>query len=178
MNAQNAESGTSRKTKEFYSLMKTCLITIAAVSLLRLFVFEFVNVEKTSMYPTINDGDKLFVLKAAYIFSQPQRGDIAIVKISDSESYVKRVIGRPGETIEIKDSTVYINGLQINEDYLPPGLEYPDFPLTAVPEDSYFLIGDNRFFSKDSRHPDIGFINKNDFIGKVLFRLSPFTSFS
>ena len=178
MSTQSTESDTGSRRKEFYSLLKTCLITIAAVSLLRLFVFEIVSVRKTSMYPAINDGDKLFVLKITYAFSQPQRGDIAIVKISDSESFVKRVIGRPGETIEIKDSTVYINGTQLKEDYLPSGLEYYDFPLTEIPEDSYFVIGDNRIYSKDSRHPDIGFIKENKFTGKVLFRLSPFTTFN
>ena len=177
MNETSTVDESVKKKGELMSWLKTIIISIIIVGILRIFVFEFVYVERFSMHPTISDSDKLCVLKINYTFSSPKREDIAIVKISEDKKYVKRVIGLPGETIEVKNNIVYIDDMPIEENYLPPHITYSDFEKITIPEGKYFVMGDNRVSSIDSRDPDIGLISEENFIGKVIFRLSPFTWF-
>ena len=176
MNEQITAEETVKKN-ELKSWLYTIIVSIVILGLLRIFVFEFVYVEQFSMHPTISESDKLCVLKIIYTFSAPKREDIAIIKISEDRKYVKRVIGLPGETIEIKDNIVYINDEALNEVYLSIHISYPNFEKTLIPEGKYFVMGDNRDSSFDSRDPSIGLISEENFIGKVIFRLSPFTWF-
>jgi len=163
--------------KEVIEWAKAITVAIFLAVIIRSFIFEIVVVEQSSMYPTLKETDKLCVIKVAYLIDGPQRGDIVIVKIDDTTSYVKRVVAVGGETIEIKNSKVYINGSLLKEDYLVNGLEYGNYPAVRVPDNSFFVMGDNRPASLDSREKDIGFIASNNIKGKVVFRLKPFTFF-
>ena len=163
--------------KEIFSWGLTILIAIILALLIRTFIFEPVMVKQTSMYPTLNDSDKVIASKISYIISDPQFQDIAVVKIDENNDYVKRVIGLPGDTVEIKNSKVYVNGEQIYEPYISEDLVYDDYHLTTVPEGKYFVLGDNRPNSKDSRSEEIGFIPRENFKSKIVFRILPFSDF-
>ncbi len=164
--------------KEIIDWAKTIVFAVIVGLVLRMFVFQVVGVQQSSMYPTLAEGQNLFIYKLAYTLGEPKRGDIIIVKISETQNYVKRVIALAGETVEIKNSAVYINGRKLEEDYLVEGLKYDDFAAVCVPEDSIFVMGDNRPYSLDSRSASIGFITEENIIARVLCRLKPFTVFS
>lgn len=172
------ENKAPKKKSEAVEWVKAIIFAVILAIFIRAFVFEMVRIEQSSMYPTLHSGDKCAVLKAGYIFGEPERGDIVIANVSSGKRYVKRVIALGGESIEIKDSTVYINGEVFEEEYLPEGLEYEDYPLTVIPEGEYFLMGDNRPTSIDSRNGSIGFIEEKDIIGRVFLRLSPMSWFN
>jgi signal peptidase I len=164
--------------KEIIDWIKTIVFAVIVGLVLRIFVFQVVGVEQSSMYPTLVEGQNLFIYKLAYTFSEPKRGDIVIVKISETQNYVKRVIALAGETVEIKDNTVYIDGEKLEEDYLVDGLRYDDYAAVCVPEGCIFVMGDNRPYSLDSRSSSVGFIRDENIVGRVLCRLRPFTVFS
>lgn len=176
-NTPNGQRKRKKQNREIMEWTRTVLFALVFAILLRVFVFEFVVVEQSSMYPTLQENDKLCVLKVVYLVSDAKRGDIVVLKISETKNYVKRIIGLPGQSIEVKDSRVYINDERIDEDYLSQDLEYSDYPKTQIPENFYFVMGDNRVYSIDSRNPTIGFIDEDDLIGKVIFRIKPFTWF-
>ncbi len=164
--------------KEILSWIITILIAIIVALLVKTYVFELVTVQQTSMYPTLQENDKLISSKISYITSTPQRYDISIISLKEEDiDYVKRVIGMPGDELYIEDSKVYINGNVIEEPYISQEEEFPDYPLVTIPQGQYFVIGDNRNNSLDSRAPQIGFIEEDEFIGKVVFRLTPIESF-
>lgn len=164
-------------TKEIFSWIFTIFIAIILALLIRTFICEPVMVKQTSMYPTLNDSDKVLASKISYIISDPEFQDIAVVKIDENNDYVKRVIGLPGDSVEIKNSKVYVNGEEIQEPYISEELTYNDYPLTVVPENQYFVLGDNRPNSKDSRDNEIGMISREQFKAKIVFRILPFSSF-
>lgn len=140
-------------------MVKVFLRDIAAVICLGLVVFigihftlEQVIVYQSSMQPTLREGQRLFISKAALLFNSPERGDIVIFNCPqyvDGIPLVKRVIGLPGETIEVKSGSVYINGVLLEEPYIE---DRPDYIVDAltVPESQYFVLGDNRNVSNDS----------------------------
>jgi len=163
--------------KEALDWVKTIAFALTFAILMRLFVFEFVVVEQSSMHPTLEPADRLCISKITYLIGKPHRGDISVIRVTKGKNYVKRVIGLPGETIEIKDNVVYINGLQLAEDYLPAVGPYDDFDEITIPAGQYFVMGDNRPASLDSRSDSLGTVAENAFLGKVEFRLSPFTWF-
>ncbi len=165
----------TKKKSEALEWIKAIIFAVVLAIIIRAFVFEMVQIEQSSMYPTLHSGDKCAVLKIGYLFGEPERGDIVIANVSSGKRYVKRVIALGGESIQISDNVVYVNGEVLPEEYLPEGLEYDDYPLTTVPEGSYFLMGDNRPTSIDSRNGSIGFIKEKDIIGRVFLRLSPMT---
>ena len=122
----------------------------------------------------LSENDMLIGLKLAYVAAEPQRGDIVIFKYPDDEStkFVKRVIGLPGETVSIKNGDVYINGVELQEDYIrePHSTEAVNQSEYTVPENSYFMLGDNRRNSKDARWWKNTYVTKDKIIAKVLFR--------
>ena len=125
------------------------------------------------MKDTINGGERIVGLRLAYAFSSPKRGDIIIFKYPDNEStkYVKRVIGLPGDTVSFKDGDVYINGEKLNEPYLKTQHStYTSVESYTVPEGSYFMLGDNRENSKDSRFWNNTYVKKQKILAKVMFR--------
>jgi len=152
-----------------------CALVIAL--LMRFFVFEIAVVHQTSMVPTLMDADWLGISKLSYMFSPPSRGDIVVLH-SGGEKLIKRIIGLPGENVQIAGNTVYIDGKPLSEPYLPDGLFYSDYPLTVVGPDSYFVLGDNRPVSIDSRDPAVGCVSKDDLEGRAVFRFLPPAKFS
>lgn len=164
-------------TKEILSWIATIALAVILALIIRTFIFEIVQVQQTSMVPTLHDSDRVVVSNLAYRLGDPEFQDIAVIKIDENTRYVKRVIGMPGDTVEIIDSKVYVNGKKIDEPYLQEGLVYSDYPLTRVPDGHYFMMGDNRPSSIDSREPSIGMISREQFKSKVKFRVYPFADF-
>ena len=164
-------------SKEIFSWILTIALAVALALVIRIFLFEIVQVQQTSMVPTLNDSDRVLVSNITYRISDPEFQDIAVIQIDEHTRYVKRVIGMPGDTVEIRNSTVYVNGEKINEPYLADNLYYDDYPLTKVPDGYYFMMGDNRPSSIDSRDPSIGLISRDQFRSKVKFRVIPFSAF-
>lgn len=130
-----------------------------------------------SMESTIMPNDKIIGNRIAYLFSEPKRGDIIIFKYPDdeTENYVKRIIGLPGEKIQIIQGKVYINDSlePLDESYLKEPANLEDYGPYQVPEDHYFVMGDNRNHSLDARYWINTYVSKEKIIGKVWFRYSP-----
>ncbi len=162
--------------KEFFKDTAKVLIFIIIILFTVVYVVSITQVVGSSMYPTLKDGELLILNKAKYRFSDVQRGDIISLKYADTKYLIKRVIGMPGDSLYIKDNAVYINNKKYQEPYLSENLKYDDFDLKdygyeKIPENMYFVLGDNRENSKDSR--EIGFVKKSDIIGKVSIRFWP-----
>ena len=140
------------------------IIIIAVVLFIKAFIVTPIKVNGESMYPTLEEGDIMILNKTAYYFNKPKRFDIVVVDMPD-EYLIKRVIGLPGDDIDIIDNQLYINGEVYKEDYLDDDLNYDDFSLqdlgyATIPEDYYLVLGDNREDSIDSR--EIGLISKDE----------------
>lgn len=163
--------------KQLIDLLKSVVIAIIAAFLIITFVFETVRVDGYSMMPTLNNNDRLIVEKVTYYFRQPEPGDIVVIKYpaDPSEKFIKRVVAVGGDTVEIKNNTLYINGVPKKEDYL---LEktMADFSKVTVPEGTIFVMGDNRNNSRDSRYPDVGFVSLSLVVGKAVLRIYPFNA--
>lgn len=166
------------------------VLTLAFAALLALlinsFVFFFARVEGNSMLGTLKDGEVLFVWRAGYVFGQPQRGDIVICHYPETAEggyldqkntcYVKRVIGLPGDTVSIRQGTVYINGEALKESYLETErIDSQSMEAVVLEEGEYFLMGDNRSDSTDSRR--MGAVERGKILGKAVGVVYPFTEF-
>ena len=140
--------------------------------LLHMFVFHTVRIEGTSMVDTLRSGDIALVTGFDYFLADPQRGDIVECSFPGrSGTYVKRIIGLPGDRVEIIDSRTLINGEAISEPYATgPSQNYS----AQLGEGEYLVLGDNRSESYDSRAEDMGFIQKSNILGRVRFVLWPF----
>ena len=152
-------------------------VVAGAVFLLTQFVVINARIPSSSMENTISEGDRVFGNRLSYINSDPQRYDIVIFKYPDDESklFIKRIIGLPGETVEIKNGKVYINGSsEPLDDSFCPETPTGDFGPYVVPENSYFVMGDNREHSHDSRYWTNHFVSKDKILGKAGFRYWPF----
>lgn len=151
-----------------------CIIAAAAVicALLRLFVFHTARITGSSMERTLNGGDVVLVYDLAYAFGNaPQRGDIVECTFPErSGRYVKRLIGLPGDRIEIRENCVYINGEYLSESYVSSVAEDYAIQLGA---DDYFVLGDNRADSYDSRAADMGTLKQENIHGRVLMKIAP-----
>lgn len=181
--AESQESGSSKEKqetfsakKEIFSWIKIILLALVISFVLNHYIIVSAEVPTGSMENTIMIGDRIIASRLSYHFHEPQRGDIIVFNFPDDESqkYLKRIIGLPGETVKIKDGKVYINDSKtpLKEDYLretPVG----DYGPYTVPKDSYFLMGDNRNDSFDSRFWEHTFATRNEIIGKAEFRYYP-----
>jgi signal peptidase I len=151
------------------------LIAIVVALSLRFFVFEFIRVDGPSMEKTLYTDDYVFMEKVTYWFRHPAYGDIVICSFPDStDSYVKRVIGTPGDKIKVKDGVLYINGVA-HYDYSGNNDEpiNNDMDEITVPADCVFVMGDHRNASRDSRDPSVGPIPYNKILGKSEFVIWP-----
>lgn len=165
-----------RDIKEFTKDTVKVAIFIIAILFVIQYVFSITKVVGSSMTPTLKDEEILILNKWKYRFGKVKRGDIISLKYADTKYLIKRVIGLPGDSVEIKNNIVYLNGEQLKEEYIKENMQYNDFSLKelgylTIPENQYFVLGDNRENSLDSR--EIGLIKKEDIIGKVSFRFWP-----
>lgn len=143
---------------------------IVLIIIVRIYIITPVRVDGASMNKTLNDGDILLLYKMAKI----DRYDIVVLDEEyDDEIIIKRIIGLPGDTVEIKDNKIYVNDDEITDEYAYG--DTSDYEKVTLADDEYFILGDNRLISKDSRY--FGPIKKDDIIGEVVFRLWPFKSF-
>lgn len=186
-----------RYLKEILQWILVALLAFAVAISIRAYVFEFVVVDGPSMENTLFTGQRLLVYKLGYEFSEPKRGDIIVFKVEEGTKsfipfmekvpllndviprknevdYIKRAIAVPGDIVDIKDGSIYVNGNKLDESYaIGSTAPYPEmnYPVT-VPPNKIFAVGDHRNMSKDSRQ--IGFIDMEMIKGKAAFRIYPF----
>jgi len=154
--------------------LRDLVISVAISAFVIIFLYQPVKVEGVSMMPGLDDQERIFVNKFVYRLEPIERGDIVVFKYppDPSKSYIKRVIGVAGDRIVIDSGRVYVNGDRLSEDYVPA--EYSDqrsFPEVVVPPDSYYVLGDHRSMSSDSR--EFGPVKDTFIYGKAVFGYWP-----
>jgi len=154
--------------------LRDLIISLAISAFIIIFLYQPVKVEGTSMMPSLEDQERIFVNKFVYRLEPIERGDIVVFRYprDPSKSYIKRVIGMAGDHIRIDGGQVYVNGRALDETYVPS--EYSDsrsYPELVVPARSYFVLGDHRSMSNDSR--DFGAVNQSFIYGKAVFGYWP-----
>lgn len=176
---QDIQADTEEKASVGKELFQWVLVILGAVILAFLidtFVIVNAQIPSGSMENTIMTGDRVFGNRLAYKFSDPKRFDIIIFKYPDDESqlFIKRIIGLPGETVEIHDGNIYINGSDtpLEDVDIKEPMEGSFGPYT-VPEGCYFVMGDNRNNSRDSRYWENTFVSEDEILGKAVFRYWP-----
>lgn len=175
----DGEKSSEKKKQTKIGTLKELVFTIAiwvGISFLIIHFFGFSTVDGTSMYPTLQNGDKLVLSLNSYKNHNPEYGDIIIIKRDDlSVKYlVKRVIGVPGDAIDIKNNELYINGHIIDEPYINEKMMTEDLSL-VVPDGKLFVMGDNRNHSLDGRSPTVGLIDIDTQVyAKTLFDINKF----
>lgn len=174
----------NRILRELISTGVYLLIVLLATYFLINYVGQRTEVEGASMETTLYDGDNLIVDKFTYHFEDPQRFDIIVFpfKYQENTYYIKRIIGLPGETVQIDEKgNIYINGEKLQESYGNEIIEADNIGIAADPitlgADEYFVMGDNRNNSSDSRMEIVGNIGRNDIIGKAWIRVWPLKDF-
>lgn len=166
--------------------MKEWIKDIIIAIVIAVVVIQFIKptiVKESSMEPNFYSNDYLFVSKQSYTFSEPKQGDVVVFHSElkqangDEKLLIKRIIGLPGDTIDVKDEKVYINGVELVEDYIKDGYTTGEVDGLVVPEGQVFCMGDNRRVSIDSRYPEVGCVKIDEIIGKVVLRVWPFSDF-
>ena len=170
--------------KELFSTGLYLLIVLCATYLVITFVGQRTEVEGESMEPTLSNGDNLIVDKLSYRFREPERFDIIVFPFQYKENtyYIKRIIGLPGETVQIDEKgNIYINGEILQESYGREIIRPENVGIAREPivlgADEYFVMGDNRNNSSDSRTEIVGNIHRKDIIGRAWVRIWPFENF-
>jgi len=170
-----------RVIKELLNWVIYIIIIVMLTILINTFVGQRTHVIGSSMEPTLSNNDNLIVDKLTYRFRDPSRFDIIVFPFYQEESiyYIKRIIGLPGETVQILDGHIYINGVLLQEDFGAEEIHNPGMANQPVHlgVDEYFLLGDNRNHSADSRDPTVGVRHRNDFTGRAWIRIWPFSDF-
>lgn len=169
---------TPKVKKEIREWVVSLGVAIVAVLLIRSFLFTLIRVDGPSMQDTLLNNDRLIVTVLDMKLNGPERFDVVILHYpGKTDQYVKRVIGMPGETLEVKSGVLYINGEAIEEPFLSDSrttrfdMPYSDFGPIEIGEDEYFVMGDNRDNSNDSRN--VGLITRDMFVGKVRYIIWP-----
>lgn len=159
------------------SKLRETVETLIGAVLLAVFIMVFVaqafTVDGPSMEPTFYTGERILADKLTFRFRDPRRGDVIVFDPPvESDYYIKRIVGIPGDEVMIRNGKLYVNGLVASDDYTT-GPMAGDYGPAIVPENSYFVLGDNRINSKDSRDRSVGMIPRNLIIGRVLLRYWP-----
>ncbi len=180
----NIRSGTVEMKNVFKEILSTVLylaVVFVLTFLFITFVAQRTRVVGHSMEPTLQDADSLIIEKVSYRFSAPKRFDIIVFPYEHGnqgkEFFVKRIIGLPGETIKIdEEGNIFVNGQKLEENYGNEVIEDPGVAINDVVlgDDEYFVMGDNRNRSMDSRFENVGNISKDKFLGRVVCRIFPF----
>ncbi|NMB33636.1 MAG: signal peptidase I [Clostridium sp.] len=179
-NFDSTEKSTENKGKkqEIFKEIISWVLYIVGAAFIAFFLTRFVIVNAYvptgSMESTIMSKDRIIASRLHYLTKGPQRGDIVVFRFPDNEEvlFVKRVIGLPKETVEIKDGAVYIDGVILEEPYIKEDMK-GDLGIYYIPDDSYFMLGDNRNSSNDSRKWDNKFVKRDKILGKALFKYYP-----
>lgn len=160
-------------------LVETLIMAGIMAALIMTFVARAYTVNGESMLPTLHHGERLLVDKISYRFIEPARGDIVVFRYpaNPKEQFIKRIIGVPGDVVSIRSGTVYVNGVALEEDYIsaPPRIGFRE---QRVPEGTYFVLGDNRNNSEDSRFSRVGFLPRELIIGRAIWRYWPLSKVS
>lgn len=164
----------------FREVLEVIIPAVLIFLFVRTFLFEVRVVPSGSMIPAIMENDRFIAEKVTLRFREPRRGEILVFKppagAQFTTDYLKRVIGLPGETVEVRGGTVYINGSPLDEPYIPVmSRATSDFSAVQVPADSYFMMGDNRNASEDSRF--WGFLPRRNIRGRAVLRIWPLNRF-
>lgn len=167
------------KVKKTFRWIFEIAVTLAFAALTAVLMFQTVTMQESAMEPTIEVGDSFFMNRVIYKFSSPKRGDIIVFRTDASDDaalHIRRVIGLPGETILIRNGKIYIDGEEYMESGNYPAVTNPGLAENGVTLNSgeYFVLGDNRNNSEDSRYADIGMVKKRYIAGKLWFLCSPF----
>ena len=154
--------------------IRDLIVSLAISAFIIVFIYQPVKVEGTSMMPSLDDQERIFVNKFVYRLEPIERGDVVVFRYprDPSKSYIKRVIGMAGDRIRIDGGQVYVNGQAVDEDYVPPA--YTDarsYPDQVVPPNCFFVLGDHRSMSSDSR--EFGPVNQSYIYGKAVFGYWP-----
>lgn len=163
-----------------FDFLQSIVVVMAILVMIYLFIISPQEISGDSMFPTFKNGEYILTNKVEYKLHEPQRGDVIVFKSPKNKDidYIKRIIGIPGDTVSLRDGKFYVNGELLDEHYLPPyiytfaGSFMKENTEVTVPEGYYFVVGDNRPHSLDSR--EFGFVPKQDIIGKAFFRYWPF----
>ncbi|WP_277584143.1 signal peptidase I [Psychrobacillus antarcticus] len=168
-----------KEKNELWEWSKALLIAFGLAAIIRFFLFTPIVVDGESMMPTLENGDRMVVNKIGYMVGEPDRYDIVVFHAPEQKNYIKRVIGLPGDHVEFKNDQLYVNGKAMEEPYLDQykseitdGTLTEDFAIEGtpaeveiIPEGYIFVMGDNRRYSKDSRH--IGLVDIDEVIGNT-----------
>ena len=164
--------------REVFGWIRDIGIAVILVLLIFNFVGQKTNVVGKSMEPTLFDGDQLVIDKLSYRFGDVERFDIIVFPYEPKLYYIKRVIGLPGEEIRIENGQVLVNNEVIDDEFgFDIIREYGNNLPLVVPENEFFVMGDNRNKSSDSRYTDVGTIYEEDIIGKAIVRIWPMSTF-
>ena len=166
-----------------WEVIKIVVLAFAIVIPIRYFLFQPFVIQGSSMEPNFHNADYLIVDELSYRFRDPRRGEVIVFKFpyDTSKRFIKRIIGLPGETIEIKDGKVTVTtvdgkAMVLTEPYIPDGFDAPDMSSYKLGDNQYFVLGDNRVYSSDSQ--DWGELPAKNIIGRVEFRLWPLKDLS
>ena len=179
--AEAKEKLEDKKVRGVLRLVFEIIVTLAFAALVGIAMFQSVTMQESSMEPTISVGDRYFMNRVIYRVSSPKRGDVIVFRTNASDDaalHIRRVIGLPGETVQIVDGQILINGETYTEGRDFPVISNPGMASSPVTLESgeYFVLGDNRNNSEDSRYGSIGKVNKKYITGKLWFKLFPVKS--
>src|SRR5947199_6371127 len=164
----------ARRARILSAWMRDLIISLGISAFIIVFLYQPVKVEGSSMMPSLDDQERIFVNKYVYRLEPIQRGDIVVFRYprDPSKSFIKRVIGLAGDRIRIESGEVFVNGEALEEDYVPAAYaDQRSFPEILVPQNAYFVLGDHRTMSNDSR--DFGPVSVGFIYGKAVFGYWP-----
>jgi len=171
-------SSYSALRRELRSWARDVLLAVGLAMVIIIFLYQPVKVEGTSMSPLLSDQERIFINKFVYRFEPIERGDVVVFwyPLERSKSFIKRVVALPGEIVEIRQGRVFVDGKRLNEPYVPPRFaDASNYGPTRVPDDAYFVMGDHRASSNDSRV--FGPVPSRYVYGKAVFAYWPVDRF-
>jgi signal peptidase I len=169
-NRPDVQPGLGRRFLEARYWLRDLILSLLLAFIVIVFLYQPVQVEGTSMMPRLTNHERIFINKFVYRFEPIQRGDIVVFwyPLDPTKSYIKRVVGLPGEAVSIRDGRVYVNSKELQQQYVPASyLDHQNYPATVVEANHYFVLGDHRESSNDSRV--WGSVDRKYIYGKAVF---------